>query len=472
MVTILQYAPLYCFSARVPLYLGFSYDRVRAGSAWPPLSFFAEPVLTDSGVFALLLMQHAGIWLSSFLVIAAATRVLWLRVVLAAVWGLNPLLYAVAQTVGSEALSAILLLLVGGIGLRVIHGPKQHRWWILSAVLLALSMLTRHINGVVAALLPVGFGACLLLRILRRRGKLIREARLIALAIAVAFAGILLADGTFRITSNAAGIHFHRRIGFSFLFRLDFLGPLTSAEREPLLNRAAAHARSPLAHYELDALRAMPVSRSKMDVMALLDDIYARLPKEITHSIDKSDAVLNDTARAFLISPSMPYLRAVAADLARSERTTVTDLIGQLLKSTTVFFDDPSQMEKCANLVTFRATDRHQFLSHIYKRRYFAVWKRCTYARMLLAVLAALAFVITRARPRLVGYAIALLVVGFLSVLGNCVLNEFQPRYTLPMWVLTIVCLTILLPSVIQHLRCLLRQTVQSFFGDATAKQT
>src|SRR4051812_22623833 len=49
-VTILQYAPLYCFSSRVPLYLGFSYDRVRARASLPPLSFFAEPVLTDSGV--------------------------------------------------------------------------------------------------------------------------------------------------------------------------------------------------------------------------------------------------------------------------------------------------------------------------------------------------------------------------------------------------------------------------------------
>jgi hypothetical protein len=135
----------------------------------------------------------------------------------------------------------------------------------------------------------------------------------------------------------------------------------------------------------------------------------------------------------------------------------IVDIVGQLLKSTTVYFDDPAKMPKCANLVTFRATDPHEFLSHIYKRRYFAAWKRCPYLRLLLVTVGALIFVIGRARPRIVGYGLALLVVGFLSVLGNCVLNEFQPRYTLPMWVLTIVCLTALLPMAIHRLKRLLQ---------------
>lgn len=451
-VTILQYAPGYCFSARVPLYLGYACERLRAGASLPPPSFFAEPTLTDSGVWLLLVAQHAGLWLSSYLVIASATRVLLLRVVLAGLWAVNPLLYVFAHTVGSEALSAILLLLIGAVGWRIVQRPRRRPgWWILFALLLAMSLLTRHINGVAAALLPLAFA---LSTVRCARAERLRAARYALVAITVSVAGILVADATFRVSSRAAGLHFHRRAGFSFLFRLNFFADLSAADRENVLDRAAAHSRSRNVSYLLDALRAAPVTtRSRFDPMALQQRTFDRLPAEILRSLDKTDEVLNEAARAFLVAPSMPYLRAVVADLAHSQRTTVTDMVGQLLMSTTFYFKDPSEMPKCSGLITFRATDPREFLSQIYKRRYFASWKRCTYLRVLFSSVAALVIVIVGGRARPASYAIALLLVGFLSMIGNSMLNEFQPRYTLPMWELTTVALTILLPGTIAELK-------------------
>src|SRR5438132_10583594 len=49
--TILHYGPLYCFAARVPLYLGDAIECLRAGQSLPKLGFFIRPVLTISGVF-------------------------------------------------------------------------------------------------------------------------------------------------------------------------------------------------------------------------------------------------------------------------------------------------------------------------------------------------------------------------------------------------------------------------------------
>jgi hypothetical protein len=40
-------------------------------------------------------------------------------------------------------------------------------------------------------------------------------------------------------------------------------------------------------------------------------------------------------------------------------------------------------------------------------------------------------------------YALALTVVGLTIMLVNCLLVEFQPRYTLPMWELTIISMTV-----------------------------
>ena len=40
-------------------------------------------------------------------------------------------------------------------------------------------------------------------------------------------------------------------------------------------------------------------------------------------------------------------------------------------------------------------------------------------------------------------YAAALMLVGLTIMLANCLLVEFQPRYTLPMWELTIISMTV-----------------------------
>src|ERR1043166_4235610 len=57
--TILLYSPLYCFGARVPLYLGCAYEALVGGGTLPSLAFLKSPVLTDSGVLLLIAVQHA-----------------------------------------------------------------------------------------------------------------------------------------------------------------------------------------------------------------------------------------------------------------------------------------------------------------------------------------------------------------------------------------------------------------------------
>ena len=57
-------------------------------------------------------------------------------------------------------------------------------------------------------------------------------------------------------------------------------------------------------------------------------------------------------------------------------------------------------------------------------------------------------FLIAKMRKRdiaeVASYATALIVIAILMMLANCLLAVFQPRYTLPMWELTLVSLSIL----------------------------
>jgi hypothetical protein len=157
--TILQYRPLYCFAARIPLYLGYAIDSVRAGHSLPALGFFIHPVLTDSGVFVLLLVQHATLCFAAFYLITAASGIFWVRLILALVWAANSLLYSFAHCVGAETLSMILIVLLGPVGLRIIRHSRNvpKKEWFLVGILLWGCTLTRQINAVLAALLPLVF---------------------------------------------------------------------------------------------------------------------------------------------------------------------------------------------------------------------------------------------------------------------------------------------------------------------------
>jgi hypothetical protein len=166
--TILHYAPGYCFTARIPLYIGYSIDCFRRGNTLPGPGFFYRPTLSDSGVFVLLLSQHLLLVAAAFQLIRLVTGSFPLRVVLAILWAANPLFYTLAHCVGSETLSMILLLFLAARGLRIVRYPRTvpfKEWW-LFGILLWFIILTRHVNAVLAALLPLSFllaGLCHLL---------------------------------------------------------------------------------------------------------------------------------------------------------------------------------------------------------------------------------------------------------------------------------------------------------------------
>jgi hypothetical protein len=48
-------------------------------------------------------------------------------------------------------------------------------------------------------------------------------------------------------------------------------------------------------------------------------------------------------------------------------------------------------------------------------------------------------------------YVTALMVIGLVIMLASCLLVEFQPRYTLPMWELTIISMTVAFGHILER---------------------
>jgi len=463
--TILQYGPLYCFVARIPLYLGYIVDCIRLGAPFPTHDFFLHPTLSDSGVFMLLLSQHVALCCSAFHLIAVTSRLFLVRLVLVVIWAANPLFYTFAHCVGSETLSMILLLLVGATGLRIIRHPRRisRKEWVLFGVLLWLCILTRHINALLAALMPLTFfflSAQRLTMIPFTRSRLLRRWRRLrarqdlqkaTVALVIGFSCIALANISLRGLCHAVHIPYEFRVGYTFMWRLKFLATIPPETRDQLLDKVAKNTASPEVKKVISILREAFPEAPNWDVMGFMRMAQALLFAPETKSQEqKFNLVLNRTARAFLYPPENVFLSAVAADFTRSRKAPIPSVVNQLFGQTTFYFSHSGAMAGCAPLSTFRDKSAAQILAIFKNHSYFHHHKSFSYNAFLFSWLINLSLVAVLAKVRkeqvapISSYATALTLVGLVMMLANCFLNEFQPRYTLPMWELTIVSASVL----------------------------
>src|SRR6266513_3265169 len=481
--TILQYGPLYCFAARIPLYLGYAIDSVGVGGTLPTLGFFIRPILTDSGVFLLLVLQHAALCFAAFYLITAASGIFWVRLILAVAWAANPLFYALAHCVGGETLSMVLVLLIGATGLKIIRHsrtiPKID--WILFGVLLWLCILTRHINAALAALLPLTF---VLLSVWRLIGTRFARSQSIrrwnrlrwqqafqnaTISVVIGISCIILANASLRALCYAANIPYRSVVGLAFLGRLKFLAALPIEQRNQLLDQATKNAASADVKKLIYLLRnEFTGGTASWDIGAFKKSAQGSLfPSQADPAEQhRFDVALNGLVVAFLCPPEKIFLRAVATDFKKSQQITIPGVVGFLFVTTRFYFSHRDVMPQCASLITFRDKNEDQIFVIFKNHSCFRHPKNVSYRAFLLVwiVLLAALFLIAKMRKRditgVASYATALIVIAILMMLANCLLAIFQPRYTLPMWELTLVSLSILFGGMMEtllHPSCLLR---------------
>jgi hypothetical protein len=472
--TILQWGPLYCFAARIPLYCGYAMDCVRAGAPFPTPAFFIHPIQTDSGVFVLLLSQHLALCSAAFYLIAMASRLFWVRLILAVAWVANPLFYTFAHCVGSETLGLILLLVVGATGLKITRHRRNvpGKEWLLLGILMWLSILTRHINATLAGLLPLTFfllSAYRLIMIpfarsqLLRRWQRLRARRALqkaSLAVAVGMSCIVLANVTLRELCRVVQIPYHSTIGFTFLFRLKFLAGLPVEKRNQLLDKVAKNTDSADVKKLISLLRdAFPDQTPNWDVTVFKKKAEESLfPRQTDPREEKFYPVLNRTAQTFLYPPEKPFLSAVVIDFKRSQEVTIPSVVRQLFVATAFYFSHSEIMPDWASLRTFRDKSSAEVMDIFKKHLYFQHPKNFSYAVLLflwcvnLALLGVLAMTRKEEVAAVTFYAAALTLLGLFMMLANCFLTVFQPRFTLPMWELTIISMSILSAKTLEYI--------------------
>jgi len=459
--TILLHGPLYCALARLPLWLG--YLATGGGTTISFGDFMLHPRLTDAGIDTLLWTQHVGLWIALFYLVAAVSTSLIVRTGLAIICASQPVFYAYAHCVGSETLSMILIVFLVGIGLRIaVSYPKvEARHWLTAGAILFCCVLTRHINSVLAALLPLAIVMIALDRWLKPgiqggknvanvRFEFAQHARPLMMSIAVGLAALLLANGCARILAREARIQWRSRVGFTFLWRLNFLRSLPPTDRHHLIERIAVRTNMPESQRLFSFLEAWDDQHQCWEPgdFAKSARVALRSPG-IKSAGERFDRSLNDLSAAFLRPPPGPLISAAWHDFEISTGLT-EGAIARYLFATTEFVNDHREvMPQSTALTTFRRPPE-TFL-RFRTATYFRLWDFLSFRGWLLAWLAIAGtgvFVLRHNNPRrgaIIMYASTVFVLGVVMTFLTCFFAQILPRFALPMMELVLLSLVILL---------------------------
>ena len=449
------HAPAYCYLAKVPLYLGEQIERWQGRPPRPRLTDPSQPALTDTGIWILIVAQHLMLGVAVFFFIAAITRFFWVRLALAAIWVSNAMPYTFAHCLGSETLGLILIVVLAFKGLQLIQKENEPVWkeWYSYAVVLVLCLSARDLNLGLTLVLPVTFLLSWLIRKVGRAARVNPRSHPLqnaVIASAISIACVFTADAIEQGLARKTRLHPHSRIGFTFLWRLHFLGHLTPETRAAVLAKVSARAPN-------DGVRYL---------IKLVGDMNGE-PEGLQHTgpfmnraigyfgghfhWEDLDRALNQMAFTFLWPPPPELLQAARADFMGVMKEASSAISRHLFLSTAYYFENKEGMPACAGLVTFRAGMNYETLFQLFWRhRYFHFWSRVPYfGAAVLWLLSFLLYMVLRLRrrahiPTIAPYAVALPVAGLVMFVVSCVLHDYEPRFAFSMWELLLLSLVLL----------------------------
>jgi hypothetical protein len=453
---ILHYPPLYCFTGRIPFWLGDFIIALLNGQPLPGLNLFREQHPTWLGIELLIIAQHAGLIAALTLLVRMAARSPLGRGAITICFIAASSLYAQQQCAGSEApsVSAIILLTAAGLWVYRLETPSSPgspgtkdkrrsstslRWIVFTIALLA-AFGTRHINYFFVFWLPLLIGGHLLWSLWRRRRIVIPD--LAKLGIAVACGGFaLLADTLIvRVMIAQAGEQYRTDLGFVLTDRVTaFLYKLSDSERAELVEKLVAAERDPIVQVAIRAESKLGSSHEEL-ANTIQDALRQQgVPENAIRS--RADVSVFDAALAYLKTLHPKLIDLILSDFLHGyvrEDNGKLSLNRFLANRTAARMrqDDPQDWQPLDQL---HSIDDQKTASALVNRAstdpYLMLWGPIPIAVMVLANLGLTILLARRGQGDIAWLAQALLLTSALLYFANCICDYFNDRYTLPLLV-------------------------------------
>jgi hypothetical protein len=449
---IIHWLPGYCLGARLILLGAGIVGSLLGGHGIPYLSISITP-LNNVGIYTLIVVQHLFLVFSLLCGVNTFSSHFLLRAVFSAFLALTPWIYIYANCIGSEAFSNPLVYLILAYGWKCLRANEFSRERVLLYfVLLVGAALTRQINALFAALLPLALLPPTMGELIQSGARSYcsdRQSRFYSGRRFLIFIVIgLCAIGTSVVVQQGMcwlfRVPFRSTFGETFEWRLSYLNGLSEEERTKIIDQISTRLGDPVTTEALEALnRSLNQGDNWTDMFLFykIDGILVRSGfNDMQLRTWQVDLKLNRIATCVLLSTEPHFLRAVWSDFAKWPLFTQMDLAYPPFILT-----DWLQTQ----LPYPRYGRLRELASFQHEAGYYNdVWKRIPYfhifAGIPMLVMGCLAVVfggitlIARSRVPLakegISYAMSIIVLGLLFALGNCLSTFSGARFYLPVY--------------------------------------
>lgn len=435
---ILHYPPLYCFTGRIPFWLGDCIHALLSGQSLPALRLFSEQHPTGLGIETLIIAQHAGLILVLTLLVRTAARTSLARGVIVLGCIAASSLYAQQQCAGSEAsgVSAIILLCVAGLW--VYRKSSSLIGWIAYTFALLIAFGTRHINYALILWLPLAMAGYLWWQ--RSLGQRRLRSDLVKIGIALACGGFaLLADTMIvRVMITQAGEEYRTDLGFVLIDRAgSFLNKLSESERAALVKKLVAAEPDPIVQVAIET-EAIPGTSHE----ELADTIQAALRREgipLATVQTRSDVAVFHAALDYLKTFHPKLIDLVLSDFlhgyVREDNGKLS--LNRFLANRTAARMRAEDPQSWLSLDQLHSIDSQATASALVDRAsadpYLMLWGPIPIVFLILVNLGLSVALVKRNRQDIAWLAQALLLTSAILYFANCICDYFNDRYALPL---------------------------------------
>ena len=449
---IIHWLPGYCLGARLILLGAGIVGSLLGGHGIPYLSISITP-LNNVGIYTLIVVQHLFLVFSLLYGVNTFCSHFLLRAVFSAFLALTPWIYIYANCIGSEAFSNPLVYLILAYGWKCLRANEFSRERVLLYfVLLVGAALTRQINALFAALLPLALLPPTMGELIQSGARSYcsdRQSRFYSGRRVLIFIVIgLCAIGTSVVVQQGMcwlfRVPFRSTFGETFEWRLSYLNGLSEEERTKIIDQISTRLGDPVTTEALEALnRSLNQGDNWTDMFLFykIDEILVRSGfSDMQLRTWQVDLKLNRIATCVLLSAEPHFLRAIWSDFAKWPLFTQMDLayppfiLTDWLQTQLPY----PRYGRLRGLASFQHEAGY----------YNDVWKRIPYfhifAGIPMLVMGCVAVVfgsitlIARSRVPLAkegtSYAMSMIVLGLLFALGNCLSTFSGARFYLPVY--------------------------------------
>jgi hypothetical protein len=453
-VTLLCFPALYPFLSRLPILLVTAWRNAgHLNSLQLGVKRWVE--LNDAGLFLLVAGQQLALIFALALLTVSCARRPILRCLIVVVFLCNPLLFIGAQLISSEALASILLILLITVAVELSRRQELSRNGIIAlGVCLYANVMTRHLNAIGAALVPMAYLLGVITHIRKSdEGRIYFKK--FGVTCAVGLAAIVAANLTTRSLCVVFREPYRSTAARTAIARLDLIDRMPFPERDNYLRKLQINASDPITKEAIPAILAAKKywGGSMREIERLIQSHGEKLTGKKLHA--RADHYLDEICVLYYQSLPPIALADIRDAIIRSlTSTTPTEVLRYFYTnaadySLKIYRSDPALHQRTAHLKSCSP-----IAGAAIKRAETMFWLRgldkipCGITLVLLLAIATVLRWLERFDPNMLSLLYALAIINLLLMIATFVLTPYLPRFVLPSCVINAAAVAILLGGI------------------------